>query len=210
MSEQILFTIGHSNHSIADFVSLLKKYNITALADVRSQPYSRYLTHFNQPNLKLALMEAGIQYVFLGKELGGRPQEENCYLNGQADYDKMAGTETFKAGKKRLLEGIKKYRTALMCAEKDPLDCHRFLLVCRYLRQDHLAINHILKNGEIETHEDLEKRLLKKQGFPTEEATTQQLSLFDLDFPPPQKSPEELLNEAYRLQSQQVAYQAKS
>lgn len=210
MSEQVLFTIGHSNHSIADFISLLKQYHITALADVRSQPYSRYLTHFNQPNLKLALMEAGIQYVFLGKELGGRPREENCYLNGQADYEKMAKTETFKAGKKRLLEGINQYRIALMCAEKDPLDCHRFLLVCRYLSQANLAINHILKNGELEAHEDLEKRLLKKYGFSREETETQQLSLFDFNSSTSQKSPEDFLVEAYRLQSQQVAYQAKS
>ena len=125
MNQPNLLTIGHSNHSIEDFISLLKKYHITALADVRSQPYSRYLSHFNQPNLKLALIGANIQYVFLGKELGGRPMAEDCYTDGQADYEKMAETEIFQSGINRLLQGVKSYQIALMCAEKDPIDCSR-------------------------------------------------------------------------------------
>ena len=204
MNEQTLFTIGHSNHSLEAFLTLLKQHNITALADVRSQPYSRYLSHFNQPNLKLTLMEAKIKYVFLGKELGGRPTTDDCYVNGQADYEKMAKTELFKEGIKRLLEGIETYRVALMCAEKDPIDCHRCLLVCRYLQAHQLTIKHILKSGEIETQDSLEKRLLKKHGL--EEKQTQQLSLFSVSPEKPQQSKAELLSEAYRLQAQKVAY----
>ncbi|AFZ51743.1 DUF488 domain-containing protein [Dactylococcopsis salina] len=204
MSEQTLFTIGHSNHSLEAFMTLLKQHNITALADVRSQPYSRYLSHFNQPNLKLTLMEANIKYVFLGKELGGRPLAEDCYINGQADYEKMAKTEEFKEGVKRLLEGIKTYTVALMCAEKDPIDCHRCLLVCRFLQAQTCQIKHILKSGEIETQTSLENRLLQKHGL--EEKPTQQLSLFTVSSTKPQQSKAELLAEAYRLQAQKVAY----
>lgn len=206
MTKQSLFTIGHSNQSLEELIALLKDYQITALADVRSQPYSRYLSHFNQPNLKLALMEAKIQYVFLGKELGGRPTAEDCYVNGQADYEKMAKTEVFREGVQRLLAGLEQYRIALMCAEKDPLDCHRCLLVCRYLKDYHLEIKHILKSGEIESQEALENRLLKQNGLHDDHS--QQLSLFET-LPASQSSPEERLGEAYRLQSKKAAYQEK-
>ncbi|WP_315789157.1 DUF488 domain-containing protein [Fischerella sp. JS2] len=105
-----LFTIGHSNYSIETFITLLQKHQITALADVRSHSYSRYLPHFNYAELKLALLNAGIHYVFLGRELGARPSDLSCYVEGKAVYEKIASTQQFKEGIQCLLKGVENYR----------------------------------------------------------------------------------------------------
>lgn len=209
-----LFTIGHSNHSIQSFIELLQKYDINALADVRSHPYSRYLPHFNQVSLKQELLSQNIRYVFLGKELGARPDNPDCYVDGKAIYEKIAATELFKEGIKRVLKGVKTYRIALMCAEKDPITCHRTILVCQNLRQiNDLEINHIKSGGTLESHQDLEDRLLVKHGF-KQLALAQapmQLSLFGENSFPVQNviSREESLKEAYRLQGDEIAYVEK-
>ena len=113
-----LFTIGHSNHEIASFMLLLKKHNITALADVRSHPYSRFLKHFNQSILSNALKSEGIYYVFLGKELGARPSSEECYVNGKALYEKIAKTSDFNHGR----QARSQYLHARNCAN-DATNC---------------------------------------------------------------------------------------
>ena len=101
-----LFTIGHSNLSIEAFVLLLQQHGITAVADVRSHPFSRYLPHFNKSEIKAYLSSVGIQYVFLGKELGARPEDLSCYdSSGKALYDRIAATPLFSAGIQRLLKG---------------------------------------------------------------------------------------------------------
>ncbi|NES98773.1 MAG: DUF488 domain-containing protein [Desertifilum sp. SIO1I2] len=117
-----LYTIGHSDRSIETLIGLLKQYDIAALADVRSHPYSRYLPHFNQSSLKTRLQTAGIQYVFLGRELGARPSNSEYYIEGKALYEKIAATELFSQGIQRLLTGLKTYKIALMCAELEA-DC---------------------------------------------------------------------------------------
>lgn len=136
-----LFTIGHSNLSIDAFIALLQRHGITAVADVRSHPYSRFLPHFNQSALKAALLNAGIQYVFLGKELGARAADQSCYVDSKASYEKIAATELFLEGIQRLLTGSEKYKISLMCAEKDPITCHRSILVCQHLREFALEID---------------------------------------------------------------------
>ncbi len=211
-----LFTIGHSNLSIDAFIALLQQHGITAVVDVRSHPYSRYLPHFNQTPLKAALLDAGIQYVFLGKELGARPADQSCYVDGKALYEKIAATELFLQGIQRLLKGVEKYKISLMCAEQDPIDCHRTILVCQHLREGNLKISHILKNGDLESHEHLEDRLVVLHGLNQSEqadATHKQLSLFDepqLQKPARERlSPEECLKEAYKLQGEQIAYVEK-
>ncbi|BAU63480.1 hypothetical protein STA3757_08440 [Stanieria sp. NIES-3757] len=203
-----LFTIGHSNHKIESFIALLKKHEVNAIADVRSHPYSRFLTHFNQSSLKKALADEGIRYVFLGQELGARPSNQECYFEGKALYERIAATNTFHEGIQRVLNGLKKYRLALMCAEKDPLTCHRAVLVCQHLRHFDLSINHILKSGDLESHKHLEERMLAKQGFKdfTEsEKSVVQLSLFSQ-----QENnlitKEECLQKAYKLQGDEIAY----
>jgi len=177
-----LFTIGHSNLSIEAFVLLLQKHGITAVADVRSHPFSRYLPHFNKSEITDSLSAAGIQYVFLGQELGARPEDLSCYdTSGKALYDRIAATPLFSAGIQRLLKGAASYKISLMCAEKDPITCHRTILVCHKVKEFNLQINHILSDGNLESHQDLEARLLsifnkgKKNNEPI------QLSLFELE-----------------------------
>ncbi|QEI42734.1 hypothetical protein BMF77_03345 [Dolichospermum sp. UHCC 0315A] len=211
-----LFTIGHSNHSIETFIELLLEHNVTALADVRSHPYSHYLPHFNRVQLKDSLKSAKINYVFLGQELGARPKNPECYVDGKAIYEKIAATELFSEGIKRVIKGLKNYRVALMCAEKDPIVCHRAILVCQHLRNERdLEINHIKSNGDLESHYKLEDRLLARHGLKqlALAAAPIQLSLFGNSSQNLQLSNllsrEESIKEAYRLQSDEVAYVEK-
>lgn len=159
-----VFTIGHSTHSWERFVALLRQVQITAIGDVRSAPYSKYYPHFNRDTLKQELRLDGISYVFLGGELGGRPNDRKFFCDGVADYEKMAQTESFKNGLDRVAEGSKKYRIALLCSERDPLDCHRCLLVGRALAQRGMKVRNILDNGSILEQGVIEERLLDLAG----------------------------------------------
>lgn len=199
-----LFTIGHSNQTIEEFISLLQQHKVNAVADVRSNPYSHYLPHFNQPVLKEALIDKSIRYVFLGQELGARSNNADCYVEGKAIYEKIAQTKAFHQGIQRVLEGIQSYRIALMCAEKDPITCHRAILVCQHLRKFDLTINHILRNGDLELHHQLENRMLAKHGFTafSDGSENNQLTLFDIPLP----AREYCLQEAYALQGNEIAY----
>jgi uncharacterized protein (DUF488 family) len=208
-----LFTIGHSNHTIEAFIGLLQQHGITALADVRSHPYSRYLPHFTQSALKAALLNAGIRYVFLGKELGARPNNPDCYVEGKALYERIAATELFSEGIQRLLKGTESYKIALMCAEKDPITCHRAILVCQNIRQFALDINHILNDGNLESHARLEERMLDLHGLSdAKQNKPKQLSLFDAveSTDTSIRPKEERLKEAYYLQGDKIAYQEKT
>ena len=158
---QPVFTIGHSNLEIGKFVALLKQNGVQAVADVRSSPYSQYNPQFNREVLQKALQEHGITYVFLGQELGARRSERECYLGGRADYELISQTPAFKRGIERLTQGAAKMRVALMCAEKDPVDCHRCILVSPHLRRQGLQVLHILTDGTVEDHVQTEKRLLQ-------------------------------------------------
>lgn len=203
-----LFTIGHSNHNIKKFIALLQKHGVTAIADVRSHPYSRYLSHFNQAELKFYLKEAGISYVFLGKELGARPKEESCYVDNKAIYEKIAARTLFTKGIERLIKGSNKYNIALMCAEKDPITCHRAILVCQHIRNYDLDINHIHQDSSLESHQQLEERLLDLHGY----NKPKQLNLFEQSvavIEKPQLSKEEALKEAYINQGLKIAYVEK-
>jgi uncharacterized protein (DUF488 family) len=162
----MIFTIGHSNHPITRFLELLSGAGLTALADVRSQPHSRWASQFNREALSAALAEQGIAYMFLGKELGGRPKDTALLKDGKPDYRAMAVSENFRAGIARVLEGAKTHRIALMCAERDPIDCHRFLLIGRRLAAHGVPVGHILTTGEVETHEDTERRFAARKGGP--------------------------------------------
>lgn len=164
LAQRTIFTIGHSNHPWGKFVELLKMHAIDAVADVRSHPYSRYCPQFNREAVDKALRAEGIRYVYLGCELGGRPppepktepksKERQFYdEKGKVIYEQIAGSDLFRQGLKRLLKGCKTYRIALMCAEQDPLVCHRMLLVARALDEEGIAVRHILADGKLETQE---------------------------------------------------------
>ncbi len=190
----IVYTIGYSAHSIEKFIDLLTIHHITAIADVRSQPYSRFNPQFNLTNLQSSLKSTGISYTFLGRELGARPEDRTCYVDGKAQYDLIARTELFRKGLARIVEGVKKYRIALLCVEKDPLTCHRAILVCRHLVNLGMAPQHILEDGRLESHNDALSRLLKELGLPEGD-------LF--------RSREEFIIDAYNRRGQQIAYTEK-
>ena len=129
----LLYTIGHSNHEIAVFIGLLRQHGVTAIGNVRSQPYSRYVPQYSRDAMETALVDAGIAYVFLGKELEARSDNPHCYREGKIQFDRLAREPIFAEGIGRVMQGIERCRIALTCAEKDPLDCHRALLVARKL-----------------------------------------------------------------------------
>ena len=151
-----LFSIGHSNHRLQVLLTLLQRHQIEVVADVRSAPYSRYNPQYNGQDLRLSLVDAGIRYVFLGKELGGRPEGDRFYdSDGHILYGRMAETERFRLGLDRLCDGASRYRTAILCSEEDPVGCHRFLLVTRALSHRGLAVTHIRGDGALQSPEEM-------------------------------------------------------
>jgi len=157
-----IFTIGHSDRTLEDFVKLLKDHKIAVVFDVRSVPYSRRVPQFNRENLDKSLRDANINYVYLGAELGGRPADPSCYNeDGKVAYDLVAKTRPFKEGLQRVVNAAAHSSVVLMCVEKDPLDCHRALLVGHALHQQGYEVQHILEQGNVENHGRMLKRLLQ-------------------------------------------------
>lgn len=191
MSQREVLTIGHSNHSIERFVALLRQHGVTAVADVRSKPYSGFNPQFSRQALEWALRDADISYVFLGKELGARSEDPACYDKGRVSYDRLSRTGLFREGLDRVKKGAVAHKIALMCAEKEPLECHRTLLVSRALDRDGVSVAHILADGRLESHRDSLIRLLGLVGLPSED-------LF--------KSQDELIEQACVKQEIRVAY----
>ena len=168
MTVNPILTIGHSNHSWEAFTRLLNQHRVDALADVRSVPASRFNPQFNRSSLSASLRDSGIGYVYCGEELGGRPQDPACYENGRVRYDRMAETGTFRAGLALVKAEAANHRVTLMCAEKDPLDCHRALLVARALVADGVDVLHVLSDGTLEAHDQAMDRLLASYDLETE------------------------------------------
>lgn len=187
----VVYSVGHSTLPLTDFVGILAHNEITVLADVRSSPYSRFNPQFNRETLKDELKNRGILYVFLGKELGARSDDPTCYSDGQVQFDRLAETELFESGIERIQKGASDYKIALMCAEREPLECHRTILVARELEKNGVEIRHILSSGQTESHEDAMDRLIGMHG------------LGNGDF---FRSREEIKNEAYDKQAKVVAY----
>lgn len=149
-----IYTIGYGNRKIDTFIDLLLKYQVDTLADVRSRPFSRFQPDFKKEKLKAHLAGKGIDYVFLGNELGGRPENEACYTRGKVDYQKVKEQPFYKAGIGQLVKLYDSGKVmALMCAELDPNRCHRKLLLGDSLRNMGFRLSHIDKNGLIEAEE---------------------------------------------------------
>jgi uncharacterized protein (DUF488 family) len=155
-----IYTIGHSNHSARRFIDLLREATIDCVADVRSTPFSRRNPQFSQKPLTASLKDAGIAYWFLGDALGARPKDPDCWDDGKVSYARIAASPAFQEAIHALIDGSHAKRIALMCAEKEPLDCHRTILVGRALAQLDTDLGHIHADGRIEPHADLEERLL--------------------------------------------------
>ena len=155
-----VYTVGHSTHTKEKFLSLLRTNNVTAVADVRSVPYSKFTPQFNTDELASFLDQHDIKYVHLGKELGARSENPDCYTpDGKVDYTKLAGTKLFQSGLERVRKGSEKYQIALMCAEKKPDECHRTILVAKELEKLGFDLYHILDDGTKEPHSRTKQRL---------------------------------------------------
>lgn len=196
-----IFTIGHSNHSIEHFLNLLKLHNINCVVDVRSTPYSKYATQFNINQLKEILKNNGLYYIFMGNELGARWKDKNVYTKeGYLDFEKVRETDKFNNAIRHIEDRIDKgFRIALMCTEKDPIDCHRAILIAPKFYYNGYNVKNILENGDILTQEDIEKRLLDIY-FPDRMQLTISEVLGE------QKSDSELIYEAYKQRNKDIGY----
>ena len=186
-----IFSIGHSTHPVDHFMDLLKRHGIDVVADVRSSPYSRFNPQFNRQSLADALKQSGIKYAFFGKDLGARADDPSCYLDGRVQYARLAARADFGHAIDRLLAGAEDHRIALMCSEKEPLECHRTILVSQALIDAKCPVTHILHDGTLETHDATLERLLQLVGSSNEDMFS---------------SRSDLMSEALSKQESRIAY----
>lgn len=161
-SGQIIYTVGHSNHEVDQFIKLLQSYSIDIVVDVRSAPYSRHCPQFNKNTIEQVLSNNGMKYLFLGKELGARPDSPECYEHNRVKYDKLKKTDLFRQGIERLKAGAGKCIVTLMCSEKDPINCHRTILISRVLKGEGIEVRHILDENKTVSQNEIEEQLQKK------------------------------------------------
>ena len=196
-----LFSIGHSNLEFERFVELLRSAGVIAIADVRSQPFSKWLPWTNRPHLEPALAEHEIRYHFLGAQLGGRPQSTEVYdLDGRVNYERVRATAAFQRGLDCLAEALENFRLAMLCSEEDPIDCHRGLLIAPAMKERSFATMHIRGDGSLESQADFEARLIDATGVGSgllDGLFAASLSTEDRD---------QILADAYRVQSQRKAF----
>lgn len=192
----MIFTIGHSNHTTEEFIELLAKHSINYVCDVRSTPYSRFAEDYNRENIKMVLIKNNLQYLFFGEEFGARREEKSLYTDGIVDFEKVAKSIKFLEGMERIESGLNKgYRIALMCTEKEPIQCHRAILVSRNLSNKGIEVSHIMPDGSLVEHKSLELELVDKY-FPNRN----QISLFDLN------EPIDYINESYKKANYEIGY----
>jgi len=169
-----IFTIGHSSHPIDLFLGLLKGHGIEEVVDTRSYPKSKFAPQYNSEALGRSLREHGITYLFLGKELGGRPEGAHFYdTDGRVLYARVAESELFREGLERLQDEMQRFRLAILCSEEDPSVCHRRLLITRVLRETGVAVMHIRGSGTVESEEEI------LAGETAKAAQDPQLTLFE-------------------------------
>jgi uncharacterized protein (DUF488 family) len=151
-----LYTIGHSNHELGTFLGLLRDAEIEVLVDVRSNPVSRYARHFNKTEFQDSLARAGITYLYLGRELGGKPKPAEFYdATGRVLYPRLAQSPLFREGIERLHSEVVNHRVAVMCSEEDPTGCHRRMLIAPSLAARGVAVLHLRGDGRVQTAEQL-------------------------------------------------------
>ncbi len=196
--KNVIYTIGYTAFNIIDFVKVLKKYDIKCLIDVRSTPKSNYYKDFDDTNIKNTLSTNNIIYRNYKKEFGARQDDMNFYCNGYLDFEKFSKSQQFNEG----IEKIKKaqemgYGVCLMCAEKDPINCHRTVLIGRNLDKKGFKVEHILADETTCTQKNIDNRLLNKY-FPNRN----QLSIFGSD----NLSDEENLEIAYKMKNKEIGF----
>lgn len=192
------FTIGYSGIKIEEFIKRLKERSINCVIDVRSTPYSKYLPEYNKDSLKEILGENKILYLNFNKEFGARRSEDNVYSEDDVvDFDKVIELKIFSKGIERLKKGIDKgYKIVLMCSEKNPLECHRFSMVSKGLKNKGFEINHILDDNKEISNKNLEEDMVIKHF-----SNYMQINLFEKNRPY-----SELLKESYKRINKKVGY----
>jgi uncharacterized protein (DUF488 family) len=194
VAEAGLYTIGHSTHPSDIMIGLLDRHRIQCIVDVRSVPYSRHNPQYNRETLIATLGSAGLVYEYLGRELGPRTPDDTCYDGDRVNYGRLAATPLFREGLVRLGALRSAARVALLCAERDPLFCHRLILICRALRDTIPDIAHIGADGVLESQAAAEQRLVKEVGLT-------QPDLFS--------SAEDVVARAYDVQGARIAYRKR-
>ena len=195
-----IYTIGHSTNTLESFINLLDKYKINCVIDVRGIPFSKYASQYNRENIKYTLNNLGIHYIYMGDVLGARRKEPELYSKeGYLDFEKVQKDSIFLNGVNRVIEGIAKgYIITFMCAEKEPLSCHRSILLGREFQHNKYNVYHILENGEIETQSALEEKLLDMYF-----KGRNQISLFEMQ---EDDNIDKLISDVYRLQNKKIGY----
>ena len=190
---RVIYTIGHSNYEANQFITILHSYSIDTVVDIRSAPYSKYCPQFNKKTIDQVLNNSGVKYLFLGKELGARPDSSECYEYNRVKFDMLKKTELFKQGIEKLKDSANKCTVALMCSEKEPINCHRAILISRVLKEEGVKVRHILDENETVSQDDIEKQLQEK--FKLEPL------LFDKA-----DAEQGRVDEAYRKQEEKITY----
>lgn len=200
MGKYELFTVGHSNQTQEQFLALLRKHNINCIVDVRSVPASKYSPQFNQDELKWFLKLNGVQYLHFGDEFGAR-RNDSLNSEGQVDFEMAMKTTLFQSGVERLMKGLERgFRISLMCSEANPLECHRFSLVSRYFHEHGIKVKHILKDGNLALHEELEINMVNEYLH----SKKPKIPKVDLLFGTYTK--EQQLSDAYRIKNKEIGY----
>jgi uncharacterized protein (DUF488 family) len=164
MAASAIYTIGYGGRDIETFIRLLNSFKVQYLVDVRSQPYSRYVPDYSIQLLEAHLNDSGIQYIFMGNTLGGRPKDPDCYVDNKIDYERVRNTPYFQAGLRRLRDAAKKeLQLVLMCAERHPEDCHRALLIGRTLAEGGYDMLHIDESDQLISQADVMLRVIGHQ-----------------------------------------------
>ena len=200
MGRYRLYSIGHSNQSLEEFLGLLNAHGVNCVIDVRSVPASKYSPQFNQDGLRIFLKANGVQYLYFGYEFGAR--RTDCLDDsGQVDFEQAVETPLFQQGAGRVMKGLEKgFSIAFMCSEADPLECHRFSLVSRYFHNHGVKVLHILKGAELASQEDVEKRMVN------EFLHSRKYRLAEVDELFGTYTAEEQLKDAYRLKNKEIGY----
>ena len=162
-----LFTIGHSNQSLEEFIALLVKQSVERLVDVRSNPYSTFVPHFNREAVSRSLQGRGIEYLYLGDELGGYPESAEYYAGDRVAYERIANSPAFRRGIKKVAKDSERYSLVLMCAQENPEKCHRHPLLAQTLMERGLQVLHLRGDGSVQDAASII------------EATTLQMPLFE-------------------------------
>jgi uncharacterized protein (DUF488 family) len=166
MNETTIYSIGHGNKNIEDFIKELKTFEVQFLLDIRTKPFSKWNPQFNQNALKFKLEENGIKYVFVGDTLGGLPEDRSCYdFNGKVVYDFIKDKDFFKEGLERLTTANEKQiKLAIMCSESKPEECHRSKLIGQELLKKKISLKHIVSEKLVKSQEMVMSELTKGKG----------------------------------------------